>query len=328
MVVMLKSLRLDVSKMDKVLDWLMEEDQPAIRYLALRDLIGASGRELGEARRAVVERGWVKDILEQQTPMGVWVGSDSLYTPKYLSTNWMLLILADLGVTKEVPSVKRSAEIWMKRFAKADGGFGMDGSKSSHLCVVGNTARALVQLGYKDRPEVKSAFRWLESNASHLGGWSCFGSGRNLDSWEPLSAFAVYPRQKWSAGMKEAVEKAVEFFLQRELHTQGDHYEPWFRFHYPVHYYYDLLVGLDAVTSLGYSDDRRLDFAVGHMKKKRSPDGRWNLDAVHPDVEGPTAEWFRKHPKRAPTPFALEKAGRPSKMITLRALRVLRRLES
>ncbi len=47
---------------------------------------------------------------------------------------------------------------------------------------------------------------------------------------------------------------------------------------------------------------------------------------MHPDVEGGMAKWFRKNPKRAPTPFALEEAGRPSKMITFKALRVLRRI--
>jgi hypothetical protein len=313
--------------MDHVVKWLTEEDEPAVRYLAMRDLLGAGGDELREARGAIAERGWVSEILDKQLPTGAWVDAGSLYTPKYLSTNWMLLILADLGATKEMPRVRKAADLWVKRFAKADGGFGMDGSKSSHLCVVGNTARALVSLGYKDDPRVKGAFRWLESNASHLGGWSCWGSGRNLDSWEPLSALAVLPRQDWSKGMKEAVEKGVEFFMERELHIQGDHYEPWMRFHYPVHYYYDLLVGLDAVTSLGYTGDKRLKFAVEHLKKKRRQDGRWNLDAVHPDVEGPTADWFRKHPTRAPTPFALERPGQPSKMVTLRALRILKRLE-
>ena len=62
------------------------------------------------------------------------------------------------------------------------------------------------------------------------------------------------------------------------------------------------------------------------LKEKMGPDGRWNLDSVHPDVEGGMADWYSKHHNQAPTPFALEKAGRPSKMITFRALEVLKRL--
>ena len=130
--------------------------------------------------------------------------------------------------------------------------------------------------------------------------------------------------------MKGAVEKGAEFYLKKSMDQQGARYEPWYRFHYPVHYFYDILVGLDFMTTLGYGGDKRLAHAIELMnaKKVTAPGGgdAWNLDSVHPDVEGGTAEWYVKHPNQAPTPFALEKAGRPSKMMTLRALTVLKRV--
>lgn len=315
-------------KTKKAIDWLLEEDQPSVKYLTLTQLLGKKEKdaEAVSAKKAITAKGWVAEILAKRNAEGWWASGESLYRPKYLSTNWMLLILSDLGVTKADPRIKKSCELWIKKFAKKDGGFAWETSTRSHLCTVGNTARALVKFGYADHPKVRSAFEWMVKNAAEKGGWSCFGSGRNLDSWEPMSAFAVYPRQKWTRGMKQAVEKGAEFFLERELHIQGEHYEPWYRFHYPVHYYYDLLVGLDFMTALGYGDDKRLRHAVRVLKQKRRPDGRWNLDAVHPDVEGGMAEWFRNHPKQAPTPFSLEAAGEPSKIITLRALQVLERL--
>jgi hypothetical protein len=214
----------------------------------------------------------------------------------------------------------------MRRFAKKDGGFGSERWSKGHLCTTGNMARALVKFGYADHPSVKRSFDWLVRNQSAKGGWSCFGSGRNLDSWEPMSAFAALPRQNWNKGINRAVEMGAEFFLERELHKQGDRYAPWYRFHYPVHYYYDLLVGLDFMTALGFGDDKRLSFAVRLLRRRRRRDGRWNLDAVHPDVLGGMAEWFKKHPKDKPTPFSLEQPEQPSKMITLSAMRVLSRL--
>lgn len=309
---------------------MLEEEQPSIRYLTLTSIEGKSERdpEVKAAKKSIPVKGWAAEILARQNPDGSWVSNERLYTPKYLSTNWMLLILSDLGLTKADPRISKACELWMKRFSRKDGGFAMDSSKLSHHCTAGNMARALVKFGYEDDPRVKSAFEWFVKSQAKLGGWSCFGSGRNLDSWEAMSAFAAYPRSKWTKGMKEAVEKAAEFYLQRELHVQGDHYEPWYRFHYPVHYYYDILVGLDFMTSLGYTSDRRLDHAVTTLKKKKRPDGRWNLDGIHPDVEGGIAEWFAKHPRQTPTPFALEKVGEPSKMITLNAIRVLKKLEN
>jgi len=314
---------------ESALEWLLQGDQPSIKYLALTTLLDKPERdeEVASSRRAIPTKGWAAEILSKQRKGGWWEAKDRLYQPKYVSTNWMLLVISDLGPTRSDPRIERACSLWLRSFAKSDGGFGPDGSKSSHLCTAGNTARALVKLGYADHPKVRSAFEWMVENSAEKGGWSCFGSGRNLDSWEPMSAFAVYPRQQWTRGMKQVVENGAEFFLERKLHIQGDHYEPWYRFHYPVHYYYDLLVGLDFLTSLGYGGDRRLGHAIDVLKKKRDPGGRWNLDAVHPDVEGRMAEWFMNHPKRAPTPFALEEVGKPSKMITLRALQVLKRLD-
>lgn len=319
-------------------DWLLEQDQPSIRYLALRDLLGRpeSDPEVRSASDRIGKAGWGKTILDSRVTGGYWVHDKSLYRPKYIATNWMLLVLSDLGFTRKDPRIARSCELWMKWTSARDGGFEASNKgnpKYGHLCITGNTARAMVKFGYADHPRVERAFQWLVKSQAPLGGWSCwnFGHrrrGRNLDSWEPMSAFAAYPRQKWTRGMKLAVEKGAEYYLERELHRQGDRYEPWYRFHYPVHYYYDLLVGLDFMSALGYGGDKRLRFALSLMKKKRKPDGRWVLDSVNPDPESPQGRWNREHPERATIPFSLEERGKPSKMVTLTALKVLDRVDS
>jgi hypothetical protein len=307
------------------LTWLLEPDQPSVRYRALTELLGRkeSDPDVRAARNAILERGWAAEILSQRHPGGGWNDGESQYRPKYLSTNWMMLVLADLGLTRAVPEVREACEFWMDGFAAKDGGLGGNSKGVPHYCVGANQARALIRFGYGDDPRVRKTIDWLVDIADPKGGWSCFGSGRNLDSWEAMSVFAAYPRSKWSPRMKSCVEKGAEFFLERELYRQGDRYEPWYRFHYPPHYYYDLLVGLDFMTALGYAGDPRLDYAVTFLRSRRRRDGRWNLDAVHPDLEGGQAQWYATHPKHRPTPFALEKVGQPSKMITLTALRVL-----
>jgi hypothetical protein len=310
-----------------VLDWLLEPSQPAVRYLTLRDLLRSTGSDLKEAERAIASKGWVADILATQNPGGYWADRENLYRPKYVSTNWMLLTLSDLGMTKRDPRIAKSCALWMDRFSRPDGGFDTGNSKASEHCLTGNTARALVRFGYVDEPRVRSAFEFLAKTQKANGGWHCWGSNGTIDAWEGLSAFAVYPRQKWTKSMKEAVERGCEFYLSRELSRQGAHYEPWFRFHFPYHYYYDLLLGLEFTTALGYTGDRRLGQAVAHLKRKRRKDGRWNLDAVHPDYDnnGKLPDWWDKYKDRF-RPFALETVGQPSRMITLRALVVLERL--
>jgi hypothetical protein len=128
--------------------------------------------------------------------------------------------------------------------------------------------------------------------------------------------------------MQKSAELGAEYYLDRELHRQGDRYEPWYRFHYPVHYYYDILIGLEMVTSLGFGNDARLKFALSLLKEKQHPDGKWSIDKTHPDVNIDLEEWYRAHPKDRTKPFMLEAVGPPSKMMTLRALSVLDRTPS
>jgi hypothetical protein len=319
----------------KVMDWLLEEEQPSIRYLTLRDLLGKSESdpEVWKAKAGISRTGWAAEILARRDPAGWWTREKGVYWPKYISTNWNLLALSDLGATRAIPAVRASCELWMDRSPLKGGGVGGNSNGNGHHCYTGNMARALIRFGYGDDPRVRKALDWLVRTANPKGGWTCwsFGDGpspgRTLDSWEGLSAFAAYPRSRWTAAMKECVARAAEFYLDRELHHQGKRYAPWYRFHWPVHYYYDVLVGLDILTSLGYRDDPRLGFALAYLRKKQRSDGRWSLDAHHPDVEGATARWFQAHPKDRPTPLAFETPGRASKMITFLALRVLDRVD-
>jgi hypothetical protein len=314
---------------DATTAWLLEDDQPSVRARALTDLLGRpeSDRDVRAARGEIPTKGWVAEILAERDPAGWWADGKRLYHPKYHSTLWRLLVLADLGITRDHPAVRASCELWFEREYKDDGGFGPDGNGRSHLCTTGNAVRALVQFGYGDDPRVRRAVDWLVTAADRKGGWSCFGSGRALDAFEPLTAFAVYPRSKWTTEVTATVERGAEFFLSRELHVQGEPYEPWFRTHYPIHYYYDMLVGLDALTALGYGADPRTDFALAWLVARRRRDGRWALDAVHPDVADGMAAWYEKHPKDRPSPWPVEPPGHPSKLVTLTARRVLARVE-
>ncbi len=320
----------------KVLDWLLEENQPSVRYRTLTELLGRpqSDPEVRETRKRIPEVGWAADILTERNPGGWWVRPGNHYHPKYVSTNWKMLVLSDLGLTRQLPAIRDSCELWARTKPVQRGEPGAHLPGFLHHCVVGNSARAMIRFGYVDDPRVREGLEWLVRTAHPKGGWTCWSfadgpsPGRTLDSWEGLSAFAAYPRSKWTPVMKACVERAAEFYLDRELHRQGERYAPWYRFHYPVHYYYDLLVGLELLTSLGYGRDPRLRYALSVLEEKRRSDGRWNLDAVHPDVEGSVARYYAEHPKDRPTPFALEGVGQPSKMITLRALLVRERAES
>ena len=116
--------------MKSAMEWLTEESQPAVRYLAMRDLLESSevtsARPSGRYRRGAGSETFSKTRL----PGGYWVDGEDLYRPKYISTNWMLLTLSDLGVTRELSWLAESAEMWRDRFARPDGGFDTGDSKT------------------------------------------------------------------------------------------------------------------------------------------------------------------------------------------------------
>ena len=278
--------------------------------------------------RAYEERisrvGWAADIISQQLADGRWVSEKSLWRPKYTATYWMLMVLSDLKVPN-FESLERSCQLILDKFAKDDGGFGYDSMRSSEMCLTANTHMLLSWFGHGEDRRVKSALSWILNDQKENGGWRCGYRRGIIDGWEPMALFAMIPREKRSRKITRALEKGAEFYLERELHKEGKRYGPWYRFHYPVFYYYDILVGLDFMTKLGYGDDKRLNFALTLLKKKMRPDGKWNLDAIHPDLEGMIATLYARRP---PTPFSLETPGGPSKIITLKALTVLSRVAS
>ncbi|MCI4343097.1 MAG: hypothetical protein L3J92_03155 [Thermoplasmata archaeon] len=317
---------------DKVIQWLLEEDQPVVRSATLVDLLGRkeTDPEVRSARSRIARVGWAQDLLRTQGPKGFWEPHeptnlkgwiDFLYYPKYLSTTWEALVLADFGLDAKDPRIKRVADLEFEFKLRLSSPFNF---YYEEACVVGNTARMLTRFGYADDFRVRKLFDWLIEDQRKDGGWNCSqDTPGTLDVWEPLAAFASLPNSKRSPKMRAAIAKGAEFYLKRRLLREGPRYAPWFRLHYPNHYYYDFLVGLDVLTQLGYAGDTRLRPALRLLREKRQRDGTWLMDRLHPDVSGPKAAQYRK----GVTPLKIEEPGRPSKWITVKALRVLKRVE-
>ncbi len=306
--------------------WLLEGTDPSVRYRALRELLDRpeDDREVVAARSEIGRTGWAADLLALQLPAGQWTTpattGDDLYRPKYIATNWRLLVLADLGLTRTTPGLARAAELLMDR--EGDPRAGLGGS-SSEVCFTGNCVRMFYRFGYRDDPRVQASIQWLLDTQKDDGGWHCSkqATGGTLDGWEALAAFAALSRADRTPAIQRSIERGAEFYLDRGLVHEGpDPYVPWLRSHYPVHYYYDALVGLDMLTRLGYGADPRLRPMLAWLTERRTPEGTWNLDAIHPDL--PAEDPYQIEPPFYP--FALEYAGRPSRWITLTALHVLR----
>ncbi len=84
----------------------------------------------------------------------------------------------------------------------------------------------------------------------------------------------------------------------------------WWKFGYPVFYVTDILQVVEALVGLGYGNDPRLANALDFIRQKQDDRGRWMLEY---DYSGKTWVDFGKKKE-------------PNKWVTLRALRVLKRV--
>jgi hypothetical protein len=316
----------------RVRAWLMgARADPSVRH---RYLVEVEGRPPGHAgvraaQRLIGRAGWAARLLEDQHPDGHWVTpgtrSRDLYVPKYIVTNWRAIMLGELGMTRSDPRIRHTAELILKRWGRGREPLAGD----PEICITGNAVRTLLRYGYVDHPVVEREIRWIVKSQKSDGGWHCFKSGHGtLDGWEGLAALSYLPEDRRDGPIQRAIDRGAEFYLRRHLMDEGPtRYEPWFRIHYPNHYYYDVLVGLQILARLGRLGDRRAAPALRWLRSKRSGDGTWALDAVHPDFTDARFDRYAP-PWLQIFPVMLERTGVPSQWATVSALSVLARAES
>ncbi|HEV2230628.1 MAG TPA: prenyltransferase/squalene oxidase repeat-containing protein [Thermoplasmata archaeon] len=315
----------------KLLRWLIGSgSDPSVRARYWREIAQVEEGHPGlrKAVREIGRTGWAADLLRWQGTEGQWAARGTsafeLYRPKYIATNWIAIVLADLGMTRSDPRIRRAAGLLLNRWSRKGGD--LDG-RSGEICITGNAVRVLLRFGYLDHPVVQRSIAWIVGAQKRDGGWHCFPSSKGtLDGWEGLAALAEIPLASRDASVRTAIERGAEFYLKRHLSEEGPaRYPPWFRIHYPNHYYYDLLVGLRVLTKLGYGPDRRLRPALRWLKEKRRTDGSWALDAAHPDLDRKLAGYSLRG---MIFPAMLEPVGEPSRWATIEALSVLSRIDS
>jgi len=323
------------------LSWLLEPQDPGVRYLALRDLLDlpANDPELLSAQQAAHSQGPIAVILDKMHPDGYWARPGAGYNPKYYSTSWSLITLAQLGasVSMDIRIEHACAYYLLQTTLTRQGQFSTNGSPSGTIdCLQGNLCAALVTLGVDD-PRLTLAFDWMARSVTGEGIapteereaprryypakcgplFACGYNGRLPCAWgaaKIMLAFSCWPAARRTILMKRAIQQGVDFLFSREL-ARADYptrngAKPsvnWQKFGFPVFYITDILQVLEALVALGYRNDPRLANALD-VRQKQDESGRWSLEY---DYTGKT--WVDFGNKK-----------QPNKWVTLRAMKVLK----
>ncbi len=151
------------------------------------------------------------------------------------------------------------------------------------------------------------------------GGWNCEAENGSVRSSfattiNVLEGLWVFEHTTGgTVASREARLAGEEYLLARRLFRRlgtGDPADDGFlNLLHPNYWHYDVLRALDYFRSTGAAPDPRLGEAIDHVRARRLDDGRWPVDGR------PAGRvWFELE----------DGPGKPSRWITLRALRVLR----
>jgi hypothetical protein len=310
---------------DGAIQWLLEGD-PAIRWQTLRDLTGASESTVERERRKVARDGWGASLLEKQDPGGKWAGGKSpesgLYTPKWTSTTYTMLMLRDFGLPPANRQARTACKHLLEGGIQRDGGinYGVWGKWTgrSETCVTGMVLSILSYFQFDD-PRLDTIAGHLLEQQMPDGGWNCRRpAGATHASVHTtisvLEGLRLYERHRGRPlkAVRDAQRLGREFLLVHRLfrsHRTGEIIKPVFiRFAFPPRWHYDILRALDHFQAVDAPRDPRLTDAIEIVESTRQDDGRWPLQNSY----------------KGKTYFELERLGAPSRWNTLRALRVLK----
>jgi hypothetical protein len=287
----------------------------AIQYQTYRDLLKLDKPDL---RRRIEKEGWGLQFLSKRKPDGHW--GRAFYQPKWTSTHYTLLDLKNLNISPGNKLIRETLKNIFNTEKSVDGGILPIGiSQTSDVCING------MVLNYSsyfqvDEAWIKSIVDFLLSQKMNDGGFNCLSNRKGAvhsslhSTVSVLEGIAEYMRNgyRYRVGeLKKVKHSSEEFILMHNL-FRSDRTEkiikPGFlNLYYPCRWYYDILRALDYFQSVGAKYDKRMGDAIKVLLQKRTPDGRWKLASKHPGQ----------------THFEMEKAGKPSRWITLRVLRVL-----
>lgn len=103
-------------------------------------------------------------------PSGYWCEPGPGYNPKYRSTVWSMIMLAQLGASvKEDERIARACAYVLEHALTANGQFTMSGAPSGTIdCLQGNLCWSLTELGCDD-PRLEKAYEWMARSVTGAG---------------------------------------------------------------------------------------------------------------------------------------------------------------
>lgn len=318
--------------------WLLEENNPSVRYFTLRDICGLheTDVQVQYARQEIMKSGLVPQILQLQTDAAYLQKYPAFYTNKYKGLVWSLIALAEMGATVNQQIREQCEYLLDHAQERQEGGFSQHeaqktgGGRINEVipCLSGNMVWSLIRFGYLEDERLVKGIEWLiqfmrlndgvyvNPQAAPYDKWeACWGKHTcHMGVVKAMKALGEIPKEKRSAQMEATLISCAEYMLNHHIYKRSHDLKRtskpgWLKFGFPMMYQTDVLEVLDILTTIGIKDSRMQE-AMDLVLAKQDAMGRWPMENTYAS-------------DRMIVSFG--KQGEQNKWITLRALRVIKR---
>jgi hypothetical protein len=326
------------------LPWLLEESDPSIRYLVLRDIIHE--KNISHEYDLLFASPAIANLMKNRT--GDILGDLKNFDVFYRGSMWCFSEAVARGLDKRTSEIEKTGAFIIQRCQTDSGGFTFDWKpETPAACITGDMMKYLLVAGFYGA-SMERGIQWILRNQRHDGGWlhcplngycdylkfvffNRSGSGIKRDHDKSVSScfyatiaclMALEMYKTGDDSVTKSIRSAADFFLRHKLFKTLDDTpirprygwnEDFRLLGYPVIAQYDILYGLLAVAQAGFLQDSRTGEAFNIIMPKQDKNGKWNLESAK---TGMLYGNMRKPP-----------VGKADKWVTLNAMRLFAYLE-
>ncbi len=311
---------------DTATNWLLASDEPAVRYRTRTWLLNAaeSAAEVRADRNAIPDGRIISTLLDFPEPK---------LTPyrKWFGLHWRLVSLADFDPPVARPGIRERLDdgvdrelAWIANPRHLDAVQQIDGLYRADASIEGNALYAASRFGHSGDGRVRRLVDKLLEWQWPDGGWNCdrASSGYRSSFHESAATaigLAAYHDATGDADALSAARRTAELLLEHRLFRRSADGKPihssFVALHWPAYWHYDVLAGLRVLHATGMLADPRAADALDLLESKRLADGRFQTKS---------AWWQAGRHVTSPVDAVDWGRARPSEVLTLHALRILR----
>lgn len=285
------------------IDWLVSRENPAVRAVALRDLLArpAKDPDVRRARQALARDPVLRDLLALARARLVPAPQVPLER-RYDGGMWLALFLTELGGDEGLPVLAHAGDVLLARWEKAFVEIERGRDEDFDVPLFATALRVLARAGYGSDPRVVCGAEWIARRARA-------GKGRTV---KDLLLLGSLPEKARTETLLSAIRFLDERLVGVEIPSAlaAGATPEILRAGYPCGDETDLfemLAALRAVRPSGAPVEAGVERALAALAGRADHRARWKLE--------------RPRPERLPV--APERAGDPSRWVTLRALTIL-----